>query len=132
LEYDDPWQGIISDDTDAIVLHRFLDKHADKIGKELLSMTRPTTEGDPAALPNGKRSWDDLCALLVDLGTPVAIPELCEVTSQESMTYHELMNRYAESSTSSVQDFFVETPPNDQVCYYSAFFFFTSGLLIMG
>ncbi|KXN84411.1 Neurofibromin, partial [Leucoagaricus sp. SymC.cos] len=113
FESDDPWQGTISDDTDAIVLHRFLDRHADKIGKELLSMTKPTADGDPLAL-NGKRSWDELCALLVDLGTPVGTPELSMATSQDSIGYHELMTRYVEQSTTSVQDFFVETPQNDQ------------------
>lgn len=114
FECDDPWQGTISDDTDAIVLHRFLDRHADKIGKELLSMSRPATDGgDPSTL-NGKRAWDELCALLVDLGTPVGIPELCHVASQDSIGYHELMSRYSDQSTASVQNFFVETPPNDQ------------------
>jgi neurofibromin 1 len=96
------------------VLHRFLDRHADKIGKELLSMSRPTTDSDPSAM-NGKRAWDDLCALLVDLGTTVAIPELPKETSEESIPYHDLMNRFSEQNTSSVQTLFVETPANDQV-----------------
>ncbi|KAF8811488.1 Rho GTPase activation protein, partial [Phlegmacium glaucopus] len=34
----DHWLGITSDDTNAVVLHRFFHKHADKIGKELLSL----------------------------------------------------------------------------------------------
>ena len=92
-----------------------MDQHADKIGKELLSKPRHPFNTD---LPpqHGKRVWDDLCALLVDLGTPVGVPELCKKSSRDPTAYHELMSRYAEQSTASVQNLFVETPPNDQVC----------------
>jgi len=55
------------DTTDAVVLHRFFHKHADKIGKELLSFSKPSSEGDSTNVA-GKQVWDELCALLVDLG----------------------------------------------------------------
>ncbi|KXN87068.1 Neurofibromin [Leucoagaricus sp. SymC.cos] len=117
FESNDPWQGMISDNTDAIVLHQFLDRHADKIGKELLSMTKLMADGNPLAL-NGKCSWDELCVLLIDLGTPVGTPELSMATSQDLIGYHELMAQYVEQSMTSVQEFFVETPPNDQVYWH--------------
>jgi neurofibromin 1 len=96
------------------VLHRFLDRHADKIGKELLSMSRPAPEGDASAL-DGKRAWDDLCALLVDLGSPVAVPQLPVQDMSELREYSDLMNRYNDQSTTSVEKFFLETPANDWV-----------------
>lgn len=77
-------------------------------------MSRPTADGDASAL-NGKRAWDDLCALLVDLGTPVAVPQLPQYPLHESREYHDLMSRYAEQSVAPVQGFFVETPANDRV-----------------
>jgi hypothetical protein len=114
MEFEDHWQGTVSDDTDAIVLHRFLDRHADKIGKELLSISRLASEGEASAL-DGKRAWDDLCALLVDLGSPVAVPQLPVQDISELREYVDLMNRYHDQSTASVEKFFVETPANDKV-----------------
>ena len=69
----DEWLGgTASDDTDGIVLHRFFDKHTDKIGKELLSTSKPVVEGDTSGVTvTGKRTCDNLCTLLVDLGAPL-------------------------------------------------------------
>lgn len=110
----DQWLGTTSDDTDLIVLHRFFDKHADKIGKELLSLSKPSGEGDPAAI-NGKRAWDSLCALLVDLGSPLEVPRPSSSPWAEHKGYLDLMARYARRDIASVEDMFLETAV-PQVC----------------
>ena len=97
-----------SDDTDAIVLHRFFHKHADKIGKELLSLSKPPLEGDLISA-NSKRAWDGLCTLLVDLGSPMEVPRLSNIKSDEHREYSELMARQANRDTSSVENLFIET-----------------------
>ncbi|KAG5638080.1 hypothetical protein H0H81_001930 [Sphagnurus paluster] len=107
-EENDQWLGTTSDDTDIIVLHRFFDKHADKIGKELLSLSKPSIEGDPAAL-SGKRAWDGLCALLVDLGPPLEIPRPSLYSRQVHSEYIELMARCEGKDTTSVEEIFIET-----------------------
>ena len=56
-EETDEWIGTITDDTDIIVLYRYFHKHADKIGKELLSLSKPS-EMDPTAM-SGKLAWDE-------------------------------------------------------------------------
>ncbi|KAF7329572.1 Ras-GAP domain-containing protein [Mycena kentingensis (nom. inval.)] len=103
----DEWLGTTSDDTDIIVLHRFFHKHADKIGKELLSISKPT-ESDPTAM-SGKHAWDELCGLLVELGTPLDIPKLSSASSDQHRDYIDLMARHAHRSTDSVKDIFIET-----------------------
>ncbi|KAF6748926.1 hypothetical protein DFP72DRAFT_914993 [Ephemerocybe angulata] len=96
------WTGHgVPDDTDVIVLHRFFDKHADKIGKELLS------PGDITAI-NGKRAWDGLCALLVDLGTPSEVPRPSALTSDKHDGYQYLMRECAGRDLRPVSDLFVE------------------------
>ncbi|KAF8076811.1 hypothetical protein FPV67DRAFT_1605221 [Lyophyllum atratum] len=107
-EENDQWVGTTSDDTDIIVLHRFFDKHADKIGKELLSLSKPSTEGDSTAV-SGKRAWDGLCALLVDLGPPLEIPRPSTLPHHMHPDYIDLMTRYAGRNISQVEDIFLET-----------------------
>ena len=104
---EDEWGGTTSDDTDIIVLHRFFDKHADKIGKELLSISKPT-EGDSSAI-HGKRAWDALCTLLVDLGPPLEAPRPSVLSAGNHPEYLNLMARFANRSTEAVHDIFVET-----------------------
>lgn len=96
------------DDTDTIVLHRFFEKHADKIGKELLSVSKPSAEGDTSAI-NGKRAWDAICAALVELGQPIEVPRHSTLTSSQHPDYLDLMSRYHRRSVTSVRDLFVET-----------------------
>ncbi|KAG6896188.1 hypothetical protein C0992_009811 [Termitomyces sp. T32_za158] len=101
-EDNDQWLGTTSDDTDIIVLHRFFDKHADKIGKELLSLSR--TSSDPeASTINGKRAWDGLCALLVDHGAPLKVPVLSTLPHYQHPEYLALMSRYAGKDTRQVE-----------------------------
>ncbi|KAJ7668141.1 hypothetical protein B0H17DRAFT_990194 [Mycena rosella] len=112
-EETDEWLGTTSDDTDIIVLHRYFHKHADKIGKELLSLSKPS-DNDPSAV-SGKHAWDELCGLLVELGTPLDIPKLSSASSNEHRDYSELMARHMHRSTESVKGIFLETDtPTDK------------------
>lgn len=106
-EETDEWLGTTSDDTDIIVLHRYFHKHADKIGKELLSLSKPS-ESDPSAV-SGKHAWDELCGLLVELGTPLDIPKLSSASSHDHRDYLDLMTRHAHRSTDSVKGIFLQT-----------------------
>ena len=105
------------DDTDTIVLHRFFERHADKIGKELLSSSKVLAEKmtpeAEAAAANGKRAWDALCAALVELGQPLESPKLSTLTSREHRDYLDLMSRCDRRDTTAIQELFVEgiTPP---------------------
>ena len=112
----DQWLGITSDDTDAVVLHRFFHKHADKIGKELLSFSKPSPEGDSRNVA-GKQVWDELCAHLVDLGPPMDAPRLSHLTSNEHKEYFDLMARQANRNTASVEGLFIETDIHVRACH---------------
>ena len=103
----DEWVHGTFDETDAIVLHRFFEKHADKVGKELLSLTKSSKEGE-AAVIGGKRAWDTLCGALVDMGHPVEVPRLSRFTSITSEEYREFMTRNNDRNTSSVSELFYE------------------------
>ncbi|KAF9226729.1 hypothetical protein BS17DRAFT_500836 [Gyrodon lividus] len=100
------WLGTAADDTDTIVLHRFLDKHADKIGKELLSYVKPNNEDD-SAMMGAKRAWDQLCNLLVELQEAPEVPRLSLLQSSEHRDFIDLMTRCAHRSIDSVRDIFV-------------------------
>jgi len=108
-EDEDEWLGTTSDDTDTIVLHRFFDKHAGKIGKELLSYSRPSPDGDDAPPIIGKYAWDGLCALLVDMGNPLGVPQLSPLNRSEHQGYIELMSRYVHRNIDCVRGLFVAT-----------------------
>jgi hypothetical protein len=101
------WKSVTYDDTDTIVLHRFFSKHADKVGKELLSFMKPSAEGDPSTI-NGKRAWDVLCSALVDLGQPIEVPRLSAMSSLEHREYLDLVARYDRADVTAVRDIFVE------------------------
>ncbi|THV03328.1 hypothetical protein K435DRAFT_835905 [Dendrothele bispora CBS 962.96] len=115
---DDEWLGTAADDTDIAVLHRFFDRHADKIGKELLSITKPSAD-------SGKRAWDALCTLLVDLGPPLEPPKPSMQYSKEHRLYKDLMARHEGKSTDAVQHIFVSTglssDPHDPVYFVLRF-----------
>ncbi|TRM67484.1 hypothetical protein BD626DRAFT_544948 [Schizophyllum amplum] len=95
-----------SDNSDVMVLHRFFHKHADKIGKELLSIAKPNVESNSAAV-NGKHAWDDLCGWLVDLGQPVQPLQPSSATSAEHTKYLDLLSKYASRSSGPGQDVIV-------------------------
>ncbi|KAK0461601.1 uncharacterized protein EV420DRAFT_1526161 [Desarmillaria tabescens] len=115
----DEWAGAyIYDDTDVIVLHRFFEKHADKIGKELLSISKPSIDGDSTGVA-GKRAWDGLCTLLVDLGSPIEVPRLSTQDSDHHREYCELMTRYADKPTTKVRELFtaIRRPGDSQALF---------------
>ena len=99
----DEWIGGTFDDTDAIVLHRFYEKHLDKVGKELLSHAKPTVEGE-ANTSRGKKAWDTLCATLVDMGPPIDVPQLNMLNSVESPEYINFLDRNEQRDGRSVKD----------------------------
>lgn len=108
---DDEWLGTSPDDTDVIVLHRYFHKHADKIGKELLSYSKPVNEGDDESSDalSGKHAWDGLCAVLVELGEPLEAPRLSSATRSQHREYLDLMSRFAHRPTDPVRGIFIET-----------------------
>ncbi|KAI0371618.1 hypothetical protein BV20DRAFT_1017123 [Pilatotrama ljubarskyi] len=114
----DEWLERTYDETDTIILHRFFEKHADKIGKELLSSSKVSAEKmtpeTEAAAASGKRAWDALCAALVDLGQPLESPKLSTLTSREHREFLDLMSRCDRRDTMTVQELFVEAigPPH--------------------
>jgi hypothetical protein len=106
--------GTTADDTDTVVLHRFLDKHADKIGKELLSYAKLNASGEEdASTANAKRAWDQLCNLLVELQEVPEVPRFSQLPSSEHREFIDLMSRCAHRSIESVQNIFVpaDVPP---------------------
>ncbi|KAI0737738.1 hypothetical protein C8Q80DRAFT_1276173 [Daedaleopsis nitida] len=119
----DEWLERSYDDTDTIVLHRFFEKHADKIGKELLSSSKVSAEKmtpeAEAAAANGKRAWDALCAALVELGQPLESPKMSTLTSREHREYLDLMSRCDRRDTTTVQELFVEgiTPASSNAVF---------------
>lgn len=116
------WVGLPYDDTDSIVLHRFFDKHADKVGKELLSLSRPS-EADASAV-SGKKAWDNLCAALVDLDSSIPTPQPSPLDSHSLEGYIEFMETHMDADTSSVAHLFVDSTPPDvgiQVLFHGPF-----------
>lgn len=105
------WIGLPYDDTDSIVLHIFFDKHADKVGKELLSLSRPSEADAPAI--NGKKAWDNLCAALVDLDSSVPPPQPSPLDRSSHEGYLEFMGTHIDADTSSVSHLFVDSTPSD-------------------
>ena len=111
MDEQDEWLETAYDESDTIILHRFFDKHADKIGKELLSSSKPadqaSVDGDPNGI-NGKSSWQAICAAIVENTTPLAGPTPATLSSRELPEYLDLMARYSHRDTSPVQHLFVE------------------------
>jgi neurofibromin 1 len=106
-DINDNWTGTTSDETDVIVLHRFFQKHADRIGKELLSHSSGIDVNSSTV--TGKQIWDNFCALLVDLGPPLEVPQLSNLDSSSHRGYLEFMSKYANRSTTPVEHIFMET-----------------------
>lgn len=92
-------------------MHRFFDKHADKVGKELLSLSRPS-EADASAV-NGKKAWDNLCAALVDLDSSIPPPQPSLLDSSSLEGYIEFMETHIDADTSSVAHLFVDSTSAD-------------------
>lgn len=105
----DEWLGPSYDDTDGTVLHRFCEEYADKIGKELLSASKPSGDlsGEGSVGP-GKQTWDFLCAKLIELGQPAELPVSSTLTSSEHDGYLTMMSKFSNRDTSTVQHIFKE------------------------
>lgn len=104
-DVNDNWTGTTSDETDVIILHRFFHKHADRIGKELLSSI---LNSNGSAI-SGKQTWDNFCALLVDLGPPLEAPKLSNLDSSHHRDYLEFMSKYTNRNIGPVEHLFMET-----------------------
>jgi hypothetical protein len=104
----DEWLGTSYDETDTIVLHRFFQKHADKVGKVLLSFSRMTNSHDAVAV-NGKRIWNDFCDLLVEMGVALEPPTLTDKPSTEHQHYRAFMARNGHRGTDTVREIFQST-----------------------
>ena len=70
------------------MLQRYFQIHADKVGKALLSST-----ANDAANINGKRTWDRLCAALVELGSPIDRAQFLNADSICHPKFIDFMNR---------------------------------------
>ncbi|KAH7098759.1 hypothetical protein BKA62DRAFT_711739 [Auriculariales sp. MPI-PUGE-AT-0066] len=102
------------DETDAIVLQRYLSLHADKVGKALLSST-----SSEAANINGKRTWDRLCAALVELGTPIDGVQFSSLDSIRHPKFLEFMNRNQQRVIDPAKaDLFVEAGVRDDTLVF--------------
>lgn len=101
----DEWLGTTTDDTDAIVLHRFFVDHSGKIGQELLSHGKPN-EGDP---DEGKQAWSAVCLALLAMGDPLEVPKRASSSRAEHEGYIDLMERYNHRNSDALRDIFVET-----------------------
>ncbi|KAJ3551785.1 hypothetical protein NM688_g4509 [Phlebia brevispora] len=109
-EEQEEWLDTAYDETDNIVLHRFFERHADKVGKELLSATSKAIElegDDDKGTGSGKRSWNAICNALVENTQASLIPTVSNLTGQAHEGYKDLLARYSHRDTSSVRNFFL-------------------------
>jgi hypothetical protein len=102
------WLGTSYDETDTIVLHRFFQKHADKVGRVLLGLSRATNSHDTVAA-SGKRTWDNFCTLLVEMGVALEPPTLIDKPSSQHQTFRMFMAKNGHRNTDSVREIFQNT-----------------------
>ncbi|KAG8870177.1 Ras GTPase activating protein ira2 [Serendipita sp. 405] len=111
-EYDqeepEEWHGTSYDEADSIVLHRFFHRSADKVGKELLSFTRLST--DDGGNQTGKQTWDNLCSTLVEMGQPITIPPPSKELASNHSFYQEFMRNNEHRPVEPVRDLFITLP----------------------
>jgi len=101
--------GSSYDEADSIVLHHFFNQSADKVGKELLGFSRQSPDAESSA-QSGKRTWDNLCSTLVEMGQPITIPPPLPLSSNEHPAYLEFMRRNDHRNIDSMRDLFYLTP----------------------
>ena len=102
------WLGTSYDETDTIILHRFFQKHADKVGKVLLSLSRMTNSHDTVAA-SGKRTWDYFCDLLVEMGVALEPPTLTDKPSSQHQAFRMFMAKNGHRNTDAVREIFQST-----------------------
>jgi hypothetical protein len=103
----DEWLGTACDESDILVLHRFFEKHIDKLGKEILSIEKGREQEGPAPAPS--TLWNDLCEAIVETSHPNDPPQLSTETSKDHGAFLDLMDRFSDRSVAGVQNVFVES-----------------------
>ncbi|CCO27597.1 Neurofibromin AltName: Full=Neurofibromatosis-related protein NF-1 [Rhizoctonia solani AG-1 IB] len=109
-EETEEWLGTTYDEVDQMVLHRYFSDHVDKIGKDLLVASRPGSShaNDTVA---GKRQWDKLVNVLVELGQPVDVPMLSRSTAEDHLIYKPFMRSQSHRTPdASIRDMFIQAP----------------------
>ncbi|CAE6451306.1 unnamed protein product [Rhizoctonia solani] len=104
------WLGMTHDEVDQMVLHRYFSDHVDKIGKDLLIASRPGSSqaNDTVA---GKRQWDKLVNVLVELGQPAEVPILSRSTAEDHLLYKPFMRSQAHRNPdASIREMFIQAP----------------------
>ncbi|QRV73161.1 GTPase-activating protein [Ceratobasidium sp. AG-Ba] len=103
------WLGTTYDEVDQMVLHQYFSTHVHKIGKDLLTTGKPTAHANDTVA--GKRQWDQLVNVLVELGQPVEVPALVRNTSEDHPLYKPFMRSQAHRNPdASIRDMFIEAP----------------------
>ncbi|KAG8745587.1 Ras GTPase activating protein ira2 [Ceratobasidium sp. 414] len=103
------WLGTTFDEVDQTVLHRYFSSHVDKIGKDLLTTGKPNSHANDTVA--GKRQWDQLVNVLVELGQPVEVPMLSRSTSEDHSVYKTFMRSQAHRTPdASIREMFIEAP----------------------
>lgn len=103
------WLGMTYDEVDQTVLHRYFSDHVDKIGKELIAGKPGSSQTNDTVA--GKRQWDKLVNVLVELGQPVEVPVLSRSTSEDHLLYKSFMRSQAHRTPdTSIRDMFIEAP----------------------
>lgn len=103
------------------MLHRFFQKHADKVGKVLLSLSRMTNSHDAAAA-SGKRTWDYFCNLLMELGVALEPPTLTDKPSNKHQAFERFMAKNRHRNMDPVREIFQNTTSLKvrPSCYHNA------------
>ncbi|KAJ1309139.1 hypothetical protein OPQ81_004812 [Rhizoctonia solani] len=107
---EEEWLGMTHDEVDQMVLHRYFSDHVDKIGKDLLIASRPGSSqaNDTVA---GKRQWDKLVNVLVELGQPAEVPMLSRSTAEDHLLYKPFMRSQAHRNPdASIREMFIQAP----------------------
>lgn len=112
------WLGTSYDEVDQAVLHRYFSDHVDKIGKDLLTTGKPASSQATDTIA-GKRQWDMLVNVLVELGQPVEVPVLSRNSSEDHGPYKTFMRSQAHRTPdASIRDTFIEAPGVKVFCGY--------------
>ena len=104
------------DETDHMLLHKFMQKNADNIGKDLLrSRDSPIHQLAPVTHQQGKVAWDNLCGVLVEIGVPPRISPPPDLSSGQHRLYLNFLLRNAVKWTGNVEPLFLELDEHAKV-----------------
>ncbi|KAF8324598.1 uncharacterized protein EI90DRAFT_3157325 [Cantharellus anzutake] len=97
------------DETDHMLLHKFMQKNADSIGKDLLrSRDSPIHQLGAVTHQQGKMAWDNLCGALVEIGAPPKITPPPDLSSAQHDLYLNFLLRNAVKWTGNVEPLFLD------------------------